>query len=212
MARSNARTAERKGRPEQGRLFIKLLLRLMVAALSYSASMRSNDPLTRGAEVGTKNRDGDLGVFQGSHTVWRGRLHGQQVEVVRYGHCHWSKIIFLRGGREFYRLTIDQKEEYRLGNVRATRREYFDGRLVRQYIGERCCFVEFFELLLRHSSKYPTRDQLAWAAHSRVPRALVGEPRSIRVPRVSWLDRTTADLYIRFYLQCFAPKRRNRTT
>ncbi len=113
---------------------------------------------------------------------------GKQLEIRSYGLCHWSKIVFLwENDREFYKLTRNMKIWAEKGDNNAFRREYFQGRLIRQYIGPQNCFVEFCEFLWKHRN-YPTRKRFSLAAQALK------------------LDEKTTNKYVNFYQQCFCPK------
>ncbi|MDD5032041.1 MAG: hypothetical protein PHR36_03265 [Patescibacteria group bacterium] len=129
--------------------------------------------------------------------IWRVLAHNRRVVVKSFGFCHWQKVIFLwRNGREFYRL------ERNLGNCpgkadgEIPREEYFRGQLVREYVGQQNCFVEFCEQLWKHR-RPPSKEKFS------------------QVESSLGLDRATAKNYISFYRQCFCPpkrKKRTRTT
>lgn len=70
---------------------------------------------------------------------------GEQFEVISHGFCYWSKVAFVRKGVEFYKLTRTVSSE--IEDKNSERKEYFQGRLVRRYIGPRNCFIEFCDFL-----------------------------------------------------------------
>ena len=123
--------------------------------------------------------------WKGAYRKWQIQCHGKRCEVRTYGLCHWSKVVFLwKNGREFYKLTRNMKVWAGKNDNDIYRREYFRGRLVRRYIGQQNCFVEFFEFLRAHSCRSTQK------SFSRVAQQL-------------GLDKKTADKYISYYQQCF---------
>ncbi len=105
----------------------------------------------------------------------------KRFEVRSYGLCQWSKIVFLRGGGEFYKLTrhvgVEEDET-------VERTEYFHRRIVRRYLGPQNCFLEFCDFL-QDCEIFPSEERFLQAAQA------LG------------LDAETAQKYGAFYRRCF---------
>jgi len=73
--------------------------------------------------------------------IWETEILGRKFIVERFGVCFWQRIRLLEEREE-------QTEVYRLdlGGDYKTRREFFLGKQIREYLGNQPCFVEFWEL------------------------------------------------------------------
>ncbi len=83
--------------------------------------------------------------------VYHVQYGDEKFQVVADGLRQWTKVAFTLCGKEFYKLT--RMVSSAIKDEHSQRKEYFHGKLVRKYIGNQKCFVEFCEFMERDEIK-----------------------------------------------------------
>lgn len=85
----------------------------------------------------------------GFYREWDARILDKEFKIRAYGFCHWSEVVFLSvDGKEFYKLVRNMKNWFEKKNKKTQRKEFFEGKIARRYLGEKNCFVEFCQNFL----------------------------------------------------------------
>lgn len=96
--------------------------------------------------------------------ILKGDVMGVKVKIERYPNtwCLWEKIRYLKEGKEVYRITLNNRYKEAKGKTLdiGIRKEYFFGRLFREYKSDQFCFVEFCDFWENHK-RFPNNKELA---------------------------------------------------
>jgi len=119
---------------------------------------------------------------------WSRQKYGQRFIIRSYGLCQWKKVIFLwENSQEFYRLERDMDTYWEKDDEYALRKEYFQGELKREYLGQQNCFIEFCGLF-RKKRTFPKQEEFFLAG------------------QVLRLEKGILKIYIEFYQRWFGSK------
>ena len=81
--------------------------------------------------------------------LFKANLLGEKLRVERYPNsvCTWNRILYLKEDKEVYKITLNNKYKTIKNSIidLGVRKEYFFGKKIRQYTGNKFCFVEYVD-------------------------------------------------------------------